>query len=177
VTDLELHRVNQYDESGADPMENKPDFVTNLETAYGAPSQAAFGSAVFYEVLPADADLTQAALVKYRYFVGRLWEQYGEKAWMGPWREVYVRQPGTPADIVSELRGITDRDAQLSIPMILDNIEGAEKAQAALAAAYNDSAVNDLRVFNLGDGEAMSGLLIAGRCSDGATTTLTFLLD
>ena len=29
--------------------ENKPKYVTDLEAAYGAPSQAGFGSAVFYE--------------------------------------------------------------------------------------------------------------------------------
>ncbi len=51
---------------------SKPQYVTDLEQAYGAPSQQAFGSAVFYEQLPASADLEQAALAHYRFFVGEL---------------------------------------------------------------------------------------------------------
>jgi hypothetical protein len=62
--------------------------------------------------------------------------------------------------------------------MILDNIEGAAQARAALAAAYDDPAVTELRVFNLGDGEAMSGLLVAGRRqATGEATFLVFLMD
>jgi hypothetical protein len=55
-------------------------------------------------------------------------------------------------DIVAELRGIADRDARLSVPMILSNIEGAEAARGALSAAFADPAVTELRALNLGDG-------------------------
>ena len=62
--------------------------------------------------------------------------------------------------------------------MILEGVEGAEQARAALAAAYDDPAVTELRVFNLGDGEAMSGLLVAGRRgATGEATFLVFLMD
>jgi hypothetical protein len=158
-------------------MDEKPNYVLLLEAVYGAPSQAAFGSAVFYEPLKATDDLEKLALAKYRYFVGELWERYGEEAWMGPWKEVYARKVGSRQDIVAELRGIQDSDATLSVPMILDNIEGAEKARAALSTAFDDPLVTDLRVYNLGDSGAMSGLLVAGRRSNGETTYLVFLLD
>ncbi|MFM1891495.1 MAG: hypothetical protein RLZ44_572, partial [Pseudomonadota bacterium] len=119
-----------------------------------------------------------AALAKYRGFVGKLWERYGEQAWMGPWKEVYLRQPGTRPDIGAELRGVTDPDARLSVPMILDDIEDAPAARAALAAAFDDPAVTELRAFNLGDGAAMSGLLVASRrAASGEATFLVFLLD
>jgi hypothetical protein len=154
----------------------RSDYVIALEAAYGAPSQAAFGSAVFYEK-SAD-DLEQAALAKYRFFTGELWERYGEEAWLGPWKKVYARQPGATADIVAELRGITDSGARLSAPMILDNLEGAEKARAALSAAFADAAITDLSVYNIGDGAAMSGLLIAGRRgATGEVAFLVFLMD
>lgn len=156
----------------------KPAYVTALETAYGAPSQAGFGSAVFYQALGAGDSLTDAALAKYKYFVGELWERYGEDAWMGPWKEVYARPADAKPDIVAELRGIADPDAAISAPMILDNIDGAEQARAALAVAYDDPTVTDLRVYNLGDGGAMSGLLVAGyRKVTGEATFLVFLLD
>jgi heat shock protein HslJ len=158
--------------------QTKPNAVTELEAAYGAPSQAGFGSAVFYEQMKSTDDLEQMALEKYKYFVGELWERYGQEAWMGPWKEVYTRESNAQRDIVAELRGIQDGDAALSVPMILDNIEGAEKARAALSAAYDDPAMTDLQVYNLGDGGAMSGLLIAGRHNEtGEAIFLVFLLD
>ena len=160
------------------PDANKPNHMTALEAAYGASSQAGFGSAVFTEQLKASDDLTKAALAKYKYFTGDLWERFGEDAWMGPWKEVYTRRTGAKADIVAELRGIADPDAQNSVPMILDNIDGAEQARTALAAAYDDPAVTELRVFNLGDGEAMSGLLVAGRRgAAGEAAFLVYLMD
>ncbi len=156
----------------------KPADVADLEAAYGAPSQAGFGSAVFYEPLGADDSLTDAALAKYKYFTGELWERWGEDAWMGPWKEVYTRPAGAKADIVAELRGITDFDARSSAPMILDVVQDADKAKAALAAAFDDPAVSELRVFNLGDGGAMSGILVAGRRAQaGEAVFLVFLLD
>ncbi len=85
----------------------KPQYVTALEAAYGPPSQAGFGSAVFCEPIGADDSL----------------------------------------------------------------------ADAALAAAFDDPAVTELRVFNLGDGGAMSGILVAARRATGDATFLVFLLD
>ena len=158
-------------------MSNKPDYVTRLESSYGVPSQAGFGSAVFHEQMKADDDLEQGALAKYQYFTGDLWQRWGEEAWMSPWKKVYARQAGAKPDIVAELRGIADPDAAISVPMILDNID-AEMACAALAAAYDDPAVTDLWVYNLGDGAAMSGLLVAGyRKGTGEATFLVFLMD
>ena len=154
-----------------------PDYVRALEKAYGAPSQAAFGSAVFYEA-QAEGDLTRAALGHYKHFVGKLWEQYGEAAWMGPWQEVYARKPGTEANVVAELRAISDTAAKLSVSMILDVVEGPEAARAALATAFDAAEVDEFRVFNIGDGGAMSGLVIAGRRGAGGEATfLVFLLD
>jgi hypothetical protein len=157
-------------------LQTRPEYVAALEAAYGAPSQAAFGSAVFYEKTV--DDLEQAALAKYRYFVGDLWERYGGDAWLGPWKKVYTRQSQAKADIVAELRGITDQAAQLSVPMILDAVQDAEQARAALTAAFDDPAVTELAVYNTGDGAAMSGLLIAARrAAVGDSTFLVFLMD
>jgi hypothetical protein len=162
--------------SATQPTE--PIAVAELEAIYGKASQAGFGSAVFYEQLTSPGDLEQQALKKYRYFVGELWERYGADAWMAPWKEVYVRQAGASHDIVAELLGISDADAAISVPMILENIADAEKARAALTAVFDDPKVTELHVYNLGDGGAMSGLLIAGRNLDtGDMITLVFLLD
>ena len=65
------------------------------------------------------------------------------------------------------------------MPTILDNIEGAdaERARAALAAAFDDPAVTELRVFSLGGGAAMAGILVTGRRDNSEATFLVFLLD
>ena len=154
-----------------------PDAVAALQAAYGAPSQAAFGSAVFYAAQTGDADLEALALEKYKFFAGDLWGRYGAAAWMGPWRQVYTRPAGAAPDIVAELRAIDDFDASLSVPMILDAVDGAEQARAALAAVYDDPGMSEVAVFTLGDGGAMSGLLIAGRRATGEAVFLVFLLD
>lgn len=160
------------------PERANPESAADLEAAYGGPSQAGFGSAVFREALQAADTLEQKGLGKYRYFVGDLWGRYGEDAWMGPWREVYTRAAGDAQNIVAELRGIEDPDTARSVPMVLDVVEGAEKARAALSAAYDDPDVTELRVFNLGDGEAMSGLLLAARRQGtGEGLFLVFLMD
>jgi hypothetical protein len=156
----------------------KPAYVTALEATYGAPSQAGFGSAVFYEQRQESGSLEQAAQAKYRYFVGELWERYGEDAWMGSWQTVYTRPPGAERAIVSELRAIEDRSAAQSVGLILDEAADPQAAAQALGGAFDDPAVSELAVYKIGDGAQMAGLLLAARrAAEGQTVMLVFLLD
>jgi len=64
------------------------------------------------------------------------------------------------------------------VPIILDTVGAAQQARAALSAAFDDSAVTEISVYNLVDGGAMAGLLVAGRRAEtGEATFLVFLLD
>jgi hypothetical protein len=155
----------------------KPAYVTDLEAAYGAPSQAGFGSAVFYEPDADSGDLLAWSLEKYKYFTGDLWDRYGEEAWLGPWRQVYWRPDGAVPDIVAELRAIDDADAARSVEMILDNSADPTAAGAALTGVFDDPAMREVVVFNLGDSAAMSGVLVAGRRTSGEAVFLLFLMD
>jgi len=66
----------------------------------------------------------------------------------------------------------------LSDSISLDNAKSADESSAALPAAYNYPDVTELRVYNLCDGEAMSGPLVAGpRGETVETTFLVFLPD
>lgn len=66
----------------------------------------------------------------------------------------------------------------MSAPIVLDVVENPDSARAALAVAFDAHAVTELRVFNLGDGGARPGLLIAGRrAASDEVTFLVFLLD
>lgn len=159
------------------PVGDKPQYVVDLEGPYGPPSQAGFGAAVFFEVAEKDADLEALARTYYQYFVGELWARWGEEAWMGPWKEVYRRKAGAKRDVVKELRGIDDPDASISVPLVLEVMDDPEAAVKALAAAYDDPDVADFRVYTIGDGSAMSGLLLAGQRENGEATFLTVLMD
>jgi hypothetical protein len=150
-------------ESDAAPAPVVPPYVRDLQASYGPPSQEAFGGATFFDKPASGTSLEAAALEKYRYFVGDLWEKYGEDAWMGPWSQVYTRPKASKGDIVAELRAIKDPAAAVSVPLVLDVAQNADAARAALAAAFDDADVADLAVFTIGDGGAMSGLIVAGR--------------
>lgn len=154
----------------------KPQYAIQLESVYGSPSQAGFGSAVFY--IPADpiSELDAVALECYRYFVGDLWDRFGETAWMQPWKVVYQRLAGTQPAIVSELQAIADPTIQQLLPLLLE-VGEAKIAGNALADAYDDATVAHLAVYTLGDSGAMSGLLVAGQRHTGEITILSFLLD
>lgn len=159
-------------------MSGKPEYVTRLEAVYGAPSQAGFGSAVFCAEVMGGNSLEEAALDSYRTFLGPLWERFGEDAWMGPWQMVYSRPPHSKQQIVGELKNITEQNARMSIDMVLNGVADGEAARAALSAAYDDAAVDECAVYAIGDGAAMSGIILAGRRKKaGEALFLVFLMD
>ena len=160
-----------------DKAEEKPAYVAALEAAYGQPSQEGFGSAVFFDQMQQNDDLEEVAKKYYQYFVGQNWDEWGEEAWMSPWKETYSRPQKRKHDIEEELRAIEDFDTQLQVGMILDDIEDADAAREALSKVYDPEDVVDLRAYTIGDGEAMSGLLLAGLRDDGNATLLAFLMD
>jgi hypothetical protein len=67
-----------------------PHFLTDLIDIYGSPSQAGFGSAVFYEKIEKNADLESIALQYYQYFLGDLWTRLGETAWLSTWKPAFL---------------------------------------------------------------------------------------
>ena len=151
---------------------HKPSYVADLERSYGGPSQAAFGSAVFFEPDTDPEKLEKNALAKYQHFCGDTWTRFGEENWLGNWNQVYARETKSQCDIVAELESLEDRDARRSASMLLENAE----AHGALRKALDDAQVSEVRVFRIGDGGAMSGLLIASLRPEGAVY-LVFLLD
>ncbi len=153
-------------------------YYTDLFTLYGAPSQAGFGSAVFYDQTEPGSALEPVALYYYQHFVGPLWEQFGADVWMSAWKQVYGRPTGMQPDIVAELKAIADQKAAQYVPiLLLTETDEQARAQQALAKVFNHPQVNDLRVYAIGDGAALSGLLLAGCRIPGEITILISLLD
>jgi hypothetical protein len=157
--------------------ETKPDYVLALERAFGPPSQEGFGSAGFSMHMVEADDLEQVAQHFYQVFVGDKWAKWGAETWMASWQQVYTREPGSKPDIVNELRAIEDRETSLSVPLILDVSEEAEAARKALAGAFDAADGVDIQVYTIGDGDALSGVLLAGKHGKGQVTCLVFLMD
>jgi hypothetical protein len=148
--------------SDSDPSQPGSTAVMVLQEIYGQPSQAGFGSAVFNELSQPGTDLEAIALRYYQHFVGKLWEQYGADAWMSTWKQVYVRPAGIQPDIVAELKAIAAPAAHYVPILLLDETDDRARAQQALAAVFDDPQMTDLSVYAIGDGAALSGLLVAG---------------
>lgn len=94
---------------------------------------------------------------------------------MGPWRLVFERR--AKGDILAELHGLDDPQIRSSADMVLDATADPSFGRDALTAAFDDPAVHDLLVFAIGDGGAMSGLLVAARRDRNEATFLVFLMD
>jgi hypothetical protein len=153
----------------------RPDYVQALEEKFGAPNRNGFGSTVLFGTAASRDDLVRLAGEAYRYFVGDLWDRWGEAAWMGAWRLVFERT--TSRDVVSELSKLSDPQARSSADVILNGTEDPNSSSAVLAEAFDHPTVEELLVYNIGDGGAMSGLLVAARRKDGEAAFLVFLMD
>lgn len=154
-----------------------PEPIIDLIDLYGAPSQAGFGSAVFYESTQPDADLDQIALRYYQYFVGDLWERFGEAAWMSAWKPLYTRPSDAKSGIVAELKAIAAPEIASIVPLFLHSEDSQEQTQKALSAAFDAPDITHLTIYAIGDGGAMSGVLVAGRSQTGDVTIVILLLD
>ncbi len=96
---------------------------------------------------------------------------------LGAWEQVYSRPSNTQRDIVAELRSIPEISVRRSVSLLLDNNDHGSAAHTALANAFDEPGVTDLRVFKLGDGEVISGLLIAAQPPSEGSLFLVFLMD
>lgn len=151
---------------------SQPDTVTQLQRHFGGPSDAAFGSAVFFESGQAAVRLEEEALGKYQYFCGKTWKAFGEENWLSNWKLLYSRMPQQNEGIVSELRALQPLETKSAAMMLLDDPEAA----TLLQSAFDVIETTALHIYSLGDGSAMSGLLIAAQRLEGRVF-LTFLLD
>jgi len=159
--------------------ENSPSWVSQLEQVFGPASQAAFGSAVFYQ---ADGDagpagLEAAARDVYRTFCGELWEEFGVENWLGTWRRLYERPAEQAGDIVHEIQALPAPETRSAALMLWEGGPDPTQAQAALRAAFDTSTVLHLHIYQIGDAGAMSGALLAAETAAGAHCFLIILLD
>lgn len=149
-----------------------------LQKIYGGPEVTGMGSSVSQSTLKPGENLEEAARQLYQKFCGELWDRFGSENWLSQWAEVYRRPEGSTGKIVEELRSLKDTTASMAGSMILDNVDPAEAAHAALSDVFDDGEIEQLSIFRLGDGDAYSGLILAANRRAGQTATfLAFLMD
>lgn len=150
----------------------------HLETVFGGPSDDAFGSAVFRRALPGDAALEPLAREIYRDFVGELWDRLGADAWLAPWSLAAARAQGSAQSVVDLLDTLEDLATRSAADMLVNANPDPEAAPDALREAFDHDGISELKVFTIGDGEAMSGLLIAAQDRETSEAiVLVFLMD
>lgn len=152
-----------------------PAYVKRLASAFGPPSNSAWGSAVFFEVGIEDGELAKRAVQYYRHFVGDLWQRFGEKAWMSGWTLAFTRHGA--GDLVKELEQSGNRVIKRGSELLLRVPDSEADRVVAFHEAFDDPAVALLEVYAAGDGGAYSGLMVAGRRTNGEATFLVFLID
>ena len=96
---------------------------------------------------------------------------------MSGWKELYQRSLGGTIGIVSELRSIKVQPFRSCAAMFLDENEDNEAVHLLLSRAFDSDKVRELRIFSIGDGEALSGFLIAAEIADLGRLFLIFLMD
>ncbi len=146
-----------------------PKYVRDLIALYGPDREGLQKVAVFYEKIDPETNLERVALRYYRQYVGVYWERFGERNWMAAWELLYARPPGNKGDIVNEFKAVNDIYDILLMRLQLDS-ENWETAEQTLTTAYDHRDVIDLRIYQVGDTEAIVGRAIVGCRSNGETT-------
>lgn len=154
------------------------DRTDGLEDAFGAESDDAFGSAVFRRDLPPGDDLEALAREVYRDFTGELWDRFGAAAWLGTWSRVASRDGPDRTPVLHILTALTEPEVRSAADMLTAGHPDPDAAGRALAAAFDAPGVSELKLYRIGDGGAMSGVLIAAReDARNAAVFLVFLMD
>ncbi|WP_017303670.1 hypothetical protein [Spirulina subsalsa] len=158
-----------------------PPYAQDLMNFYSPPNQDGWGVVVFYEQTPPDGDLEALALAQYQYFVGGSHLEF--MRWKPQWKLIYERTPDCEPNIRQELNAATwvaglDYEDRIANQLNYDyDSEENVYAPKVLAVGFNSPQAQDFRVYTLGDGEVMEGLLAISRRRNGETLTLAFLKD
>jgi len=96
---------------------------------------------------------------------------------MKPWKKVYHREVESMTGIVTELAAIADADAKRSIALLTEFIPDPAAGIKAMASAFDHRDVKDLSVFTIGDGEAMSGIMVTAIYSGSYCCSVIALMD
>lgn len=153
--------------------------IVKLEQMFGGISHDAAGSSV-YRITKEDGGIIDTvAWSHFKQYLGPKYTDETASQWKKGWAKVYVRdlRGDSSHNINTELSRHKDPRVKASVPLLLEFVQPVVKARQALGGVYNRKDIKELAIFVIGDGEAYSGLLIAGRYEDGTGCTLIAMAD
>lgn len=128
--------------------------------------------------MPVGDALVTVAREVYRDFVGELWERYGADAWLASWSLAAARDSDRAASVIDLLESLEDPLTRSAADMLVNANPDPDAARNALIVAFDQERVGHMEIYSIGDGEAMSGVLIAAHIRDASEATfLVFLMD
>lgn len=165
---------------------NLPPYAAALQTRYQHRCerflQYGLGLIFDYQALPPAADLGQVA---WQFYCDRIVEGCrNPEDWRQQWQWVYQRAAATPRDCLRELLvGVYLADYDYFQDPLMDALlEEPDPAvedlvKQELSAAFDALEVVDLRIYRIGDGEQIEGILIAAQRTNGEVIMLAYLDD
>lgn len=153
--------------------------ILKLEQMFGGVSHDGAGSSV-YRITKEDVGIIDSvAWSHFKQYLGPKYTDTTASQWKKGWAKVYVRDllSDSSHNINTELSRHKDPRVKASVPLLLEFVQPVVKARQALGGVYNRKDIKELAIFVIGDGEAYSGLLIAGRYADGTGCTLIAMAD
>ncbi|MGC9524506.1 MAG: hypothetical protein ACP5D7_03095 [Limnospira sp.] len=155
-----------------------PQYAQDLMDFYSPPRQDARGVGIFYEQIQPEADLEKMARHHYQYFVGEQWDRHSD-AWMRPWKLIYQRardiDPCFVAEITAAATLAGEKHQNLFSKFLNINPDDYVQAYTVLQTAFDSPEVEDFRVYTIGDGEVVEGLLAISHRRNGETVIFAFL--
>lgn len=183
---LSCSQVQEYKEEEKKPMEaavppiaQGDSTIVRLEQLFGGVSHAGSGSSVYRIGKENTGAIDSVAWTQFKEYLGPMYTDASAARWKKGWEKVYVRKvhPDSSKNINTELNQHKDPRVKSAVPLLLEFVQPVVKARQALAGVYNRKDIKELAIFLVGDGEAYSGLLIAGRYKDGTGCTLVAMSD
>lgn len=146
-----------------------------LEKIYGPSSAEGWGSAVFAGMAKEGEALAATAQKLYQQFLGEKAKSNFDSVWMPAFKQVLVRNGA--GKVLEDLTKIEDPDAKNSVGLLTDAVEDSAGAQQALSSAYDNADLLEVGAFTIGDGEAMSGIILLGSFVDNQYMAVIALMD
>lgn len=179
--------------------------LEELKALFGGPSQVTLGAAVFCDPIKevvrggssstenkpdvpladqpqsevslcSDEQLESYAKRRYEYFAGDAWENFGAENWLATWNRVYQRDSQQGGEILDELKKIEEPATNLAASQLTENHDEPDRARDALSQVFDSEEILKLHLYQVGDTEAITGVLIAAVSAQDAIA-LVFLMD
>lgn len=152
--------------------------VERLVDVFGGESQSTLGSAVFRspDVLPT-SELESFSFSSYKSFVGKSWQAFGEENWSKPWLLLFERPQEANRNLLQEIASVNDPATALAGSQLTENHDSPTEAIESLKAVFDSDSIQELRIYRVGDSEAITGILIAALTKDNQPIVLLFLMD